>query len=391
MDKNNTVRCISVLLIIFFIFENSSYGQQIITLNAPENTVSDHIATEKVNFLPNYSNRNPSTNIYYSMHAAIDATSPRARSPVSYNTPLDKATLANRTINTALAVGKTNSSLDISGKGASTYHIPIALPLGTNGFVPKLSINYNSLNSKRLLGKGWNLNGLSQIYWSFKNRYLDGESGTIELTANDVFELDGNRLVGLSGTYGTNGAIYGTERETFYRITSLGTQGTGPDWFKVETKDGSTVEYGRTSDAEYVHSSQTTVGSWMINKSYDQYGNQTTYHYRTVNNEVLLHKIVYQATEVIFHYASRADKNKFYFGDVPFSEGHLITSIEVFTENRQVKKYAFEYSKEVQSLLNAVKEFGSDGSELNSLMFHYGSKGIKLKSWGISYLGKNMS
>ncbi|MBZ0125170.1 MAG: FG-GAP-like repeat-containing protein, partial [Rhodocyclaceae bacterium] len=79
-------------------------------------------------------------------------------------------------------------------------------------------------------------------------------------------------------TYGADGTTYRTEIERFARITSRGTQGSGPAWFQVETRDGLIYEYGNTEDSriEAGGGSGTTVASWALNAIRDRAGGPTT-------------------------------------------------------------------------------------------------------------------
>ncbi|MBL4707101.1 MAG: VCBS repeat-containing protein, partial [Flavobacteriales bacterium] len=359
------------LLLSFLLFGVcfNGFNQKIIILNTAEISSQDHDASEKVELISGYSTTSP-----FSMHAWIDATSPKSISAVPYGNLFDNTTFENRAINTNLPVGKIKGNTDVSASGSTTYNIPISLPSGTNGITPQLSINYNSQSTKGLLGTGWNLGGLSKIYRVSKNLYNDGTSGTISMDPSDALELDGNRLILLSGSPDLPNAVYTTERESFNKITSRGTQGVGPDWFEVNTKDGMTLEYGRTPDAVYNPKGQLTSATWLLNKASDQYGNFYTYHYRSINDETHLHKIVYQSTTVVFNYSKRSDESTYYFANSPFKEGYVINSIEILNENRLVKKYEFSYAKELYTFLTEIKEVGSDYKELNSTIFNYGTK-----------------
>ena len=165
---------------------------------------------------------------------------------------------------------------EVDQTGAATYSIPIEIPPGTAGMVPNVSLEYNSHRGDGLVGVGWSVAGLGVITRCAKTIAQDGVKGSISFTSSDRFCLNGKRLMGVSGTYGTNGATYRTESESFARITSYGNIGGGPTWFKVETKDGRIMEYGNTPDSRTNHN---VVVSWALNKVSDRSGNYYTAEY----------------------------------------------------------------------------------------------------------------
>jgi Salmonella virulence plasmid 65kDa B protein len=126
----------------------------------------------------------------------------------------------------------------VNQTGAATYTIPIALPPGTAGVAPSLSLEYNSQGTNGLLGMGWTLGGLPSIGRCPRTMAQDGAVGGVNFDANDRFCMDGQRLVVVSGTYGADGAVYRTEVDTFSKIISHGTAGNGPAGFEVHTKSG---------------------------------------------------------------------------------------------------------------------------------------------------------
>ena len=133
----------------------------------------------------------------------------------------------------AITPGATPGSFNVSESGAATYSIPIAVPPGTAGMEPKLSLQYNSQSGNGLLGMGWSLGGLSSISRCPQTQAIDGVRGSVNFDANDRFCLDGQRLMVVSGSYGADGAEYRTEQESFSRIISYGAAGSGPASFKV--------------------------------------------------------------------------------------------------------------------------------------------------------------
>jgi RHS repeat-associated protein len=294
----------------------------------------------------------------------------------------DDAAINGKTVNTALPVGFTAGALNVSPTGGASYTIPIALPPGTKGVVPSISIGYNSQGGNGIMGMGWNIAGLSAITRTGKNLHYDGEVTAVKLNYEDYFALDGNRLEA------TSAGIYNTKAETFSKVAPFGSSADSPNWFKVETKSGITYEYGNTVDSKFFDKNGSIVMSWQVNKMYDQYGNYVTYVYERTGDEMRIKEINYTGSanflpynKVAFSYKNRlVDKTTQYIAGSPVALNSLLTKIVVYTEGSlQVKKYAFEYGQDhIHSFLNNVKEYGSDNSELNSTIFKYGNPVITM-------------
>jgi len=144
--------------------------------------------------------------------------------------------------------GTLPGNLAVSNSGAATYSIPIAVPPGTAGMAPNLSLNYSSLAGNGIPGYGWTLSGGSSIRRCVKTLAQDGAPAPITLTSSDALCLDGNRLLLVTGTYGTVPSTYRTEIDIGARIT-MGTTINGFSAFIVETRDGKTMTYGSTADS----------------------------------------------------------------------------------------------------------------------------------------------
>ena len=149
------------------------------------------------------------------------------------------ATFSGKQVDINLAVGYTAGAVNVSPSGGASYTIPIALPPGTKGVVPSLSVGYNSQGGNGMMGMGWNLSGLSAISRSGKSMFFDGQVSPVKLNNEDFFTLDGNRIEWDAVT-----SSYRTKMETFSKVTISGSSASSPDWFKVETKSGITYEYG---------------------------------------------------------------------------------------------------------------------------------------------------
>ena len=141
------------------------------------------------------------------------------------------------------AIGRTPGAASVSRDGEAAYTIPLALPPGTHGMTPALSLEYRHRAPGGLLGVGWSIGGLSQIARCPRTVAQDGVAAPVTNTAADRFCLDGQRLVVTNGiAYGSAGAEYRTEIESFARIRSYAGVGIGPQHFVVEAADGRILE-----------------------------------------------------------------------------------------------------------------------------------------------------
>ncbi len=172
----------------------------------------------------------------------------------------------------ATAVGATPGSFKVNETGAATYTIPITVPPGTGGMAPTLSLNYNSQSGNGPLGVGWSLGGLSAITRCPASYAQDGFKGGINYDGNDRYCLDGQRLVAVSGAYGADGAEYRTETESYTRVISYGSAGSGPAWFKAWTKSGQIMEYGNTAASRIEAQGKPTLRVWAVDKISDTKG-----------------------------------------------------------------------------------------------------------------------
>ena len=168
---------------------------------------------------------------------------------------------------------------EVTDTGSASYTIPISVVSGTAGLEPKLSLQYDSRSGNGLLGVGWSLAGLPAITRCGRTIAQDGQVGGVSYDANDRFCLDGQRLVAISGTYGADQTEYRTERESFSKVISYGTAGSGPSHFKVWTKAGLVMEFGNTADSRIEAQGKQSVRVWALNKTSDTKSNYFTVSY----------------------------------------------------------------------------------------------------------------
>ncbi len=204
------------------------------------------------------------------------------------------------------AVAATPAEFRVDESGAATFSVPLFTVPGTAGVVPQLALHYSSQGGYGPMGRGWSVGGLSAISRCRATREAgdflgaatpDGNPRPINFTSTDRFCLDGQRLIANPGGI-TCPAVFGmaaqelrTEIESFQRVCLYqAVAETGPAFFTVERKDGSTSWYGdRDHNASanrpdgYYESTATNQAtkavSWAQTRFQDSTGNTIDYHY----------------------------------------------------------------------------------------------------------------
>ncbi len=182
---------------------------------------------------------------------------------------------------------------EVAPNGALRITVPMHPPPGAGGLEPELSFVYNSNRGDDAeIGVGWSIGGLSMITRCAKTPGRDGVNTPVQYMASDGFCLDGERLIPINGVNGMDGTEYRTERDTFAKIVSTGTQQAlvganwvklGPQSFTVKTKSGRTLEYGVTANSRAQDPANTNVPikAWGLNKMMDMATNYMTITYVT--------------------------------------------------------------------------------------------------------------
>lgn len=307
-----------------------------------------------------------------------EIVNPYVTGAIGYNSTIVNP--SSRLLNTGASylVGTSSGVFNLTPTGAAAYTIAIETPAGVGGLRPELAISYNSMAGPGLVGYGWNIAGLSSITRSGKNYYNDAACTGVDLTSNDRFSLDGNRLVSSSGTYGSDLSEYRTENDIFSRIICY-TGNYGPDKFEVKTKSGLIYQYGYDNDADQMIDGINETVSWKVNRITDLYGNQVNYDYFRKNGNNYLAQITYgPAGEniITFFYKSRNDNTASYLNGKKMEQNLLLDKIEIKFSSNIVRKYEFKYnyttsSHSKYSVLNEVIEYGTGSSQLNSTAFSY--------------------
>jgi hypothetical protein len=267
----------------------------------------------------------------------------------------------------ATAVGATPGSHQVSPSGAFTYTIPIAVPPGTAGIEPKPSLSYNSQGANGLLGMGWSLAGLSVIHRCPKTMVQDGVIGSVNYNANDRYCLDGQRLIAITGAYGADGTEYRTESESYSRIVSYGSQGTGPASWKVWTKSGRILEYGNTADSRIEAQGKASVMVWALDKVQDTVGNYFTVSYTedNANGQYYPSRIDYTGNtntalapynSVQFVYEARPDITPLYQAGSLIKNTVRMTKVQTYSSATLTREYRLSYTANPINGVSMVKD-----------------------------------
>lgn len=285
--------------------------------------------------------------------------------------------------------GVTSGSLSVTETGSANYTVPIAIPPGIGGMQPSLALSYHSLRGNGIAGVGWDLSASSSINRCAQNLAQDGAIHGIDFSAKDRFCLDGQRLVAITGTYGADGTEYRTEIESFARIISHGTAGSGPLYFTVETKSGEVMEYGTSPDARLGVPGQGEIRLWSLNRIDDTVGNAVTYHYTedAANSTYEIDRIEYTRNdqqgvspqnEVRFIYESRPDKHTQYLAGTKLVSNKRLSAVEAYTSNGNalflVKSYKLDYElspTNSRSRLTSITECGPSNSCLRPIRLNW--------------------
>jgi RHS repeat-associated protein len=272
---------------------------------------------------------------------------------------------------TVTVPGATPGSFAVTPSGAATYTIPIAIPPGTNGMQPNLSLVYNSQIGNGNLGVGWSLSGLSAVHRCGATLAIDGFKGGVNYGPDDKFCLDGERLIN------TGGVNYRTQHESWKNIQAFFPP--NPTYWYVKSRDGTIYYYGYTPDSQIYAQGQSAVRVWLLNEIQDRNGNYLTITYQndTATGDYYPDSIAYTGNGasapynvVYFDFENRNDVIQLYQGGSIIQKVQILKDVRSCTNttctgnNGLVRQYNMTYDNNGavgSSRLISVQECGSDG------------------------------
>ncbi len=288
---------------------------------------------------------------------------------------------------TSAEVGTLPGNFAVSPTGAATYSIPLSVPEGRAGMTPSVSLNYNSQAGNGVMGIGWNMGGLSTITRTGTTIYHDGVVSGVDFSDDDKIMLDGQRLIVVNTT--ATETEYRTETETYSKIVGYGTAGYGHQYYKVWTKGGQIIEYGKTEDSriQALNSNGTprySINYWHINSIEDRQGNNIEFSYLEINGVGFIDKISYGANKntseyppfrLQFQYSNtRSDDIIKYIDGGKMIIEKLLDKIIIYNGATKLKTYAIDYNESLSSHVNHIKLYAGDESDpyLNETVFEWG-------------------
>jgi RHS repeat-associated protein len=362
------------LLALGFSLLLMAQGQHI-TLDQPI-TGGQHTytASESIRLLPGFS---------YKPVAAGDYFVGEIGEPITPIPPIEflsKPIGTDRQLDYSLEVGSISGDFHVDLRGSAIYTIPIVLPPGTKGFIPKIELKYSSELKNGYLGKGWGIAGLSTIRRTEASMLHDGFVAGITMTKQDRYELNGERLIVVMGDNGDSDSEYRTANETFNKITSFGQNNAGPDWFIVESKKGFKSYYGDSQNSKRLLPQSEGVYEWLLRRIEDNQGNYIDFYYRFENNYAYIDEIKYTGNSqndlepynvIKFNYGRFESYDYYYLVNDRVLNDLLITSIEIISDNASSINYHFDYYRHFSPMLNQIVYETDDGSSYNSTVFSY--------------------
>jgi hypothetical protein len=269
-----------------------------------------------------------------------------------------------------IVAGATTGQFRVTEGGAAEYRVPVRVPPGIAGMEPRLALTYSSYAGNGLAGMGWTLEGLSAITRCPRTLAQDGARGRVAFDANDRFCLDGQRLVAVSGAYGAAGTEYRTERDSFTRVVSYGTAGSGPAWFTAWTKSGQVFEYGNTADSRVEAHGKASVRVWAVNRIADTKSNYLAVSYteNTASGEYRPLRIDYTGNatagtpsiaSVQLVYEARPDLQPAYVGGSLISQTMRLSHMRAYWGTTLVTEYRLGYEQSPSTGRSRIVSLGT--------------------------------
>ncbi|WP_346837950.1 RHS repeat-associated core domain-containing protein [Microbulbifer sp. SAOS-129_SWC] len=275
----------------------------------------------------------------------------------------------------ARTVGALSAAGSVSG-GQASYRVQIHIPPGRNKVQPSVNLSYSSQGGNGVLGMGWSISATSAISRCGETLVHDGVIKPVQYSSSDDrLCLDGQRLLLISGTYGSSGAVYRKELDDFTRITQSGGINSSGTYFVAELKNGRIRYYGNSADSRHTPAGAPAPLSWAISREEDRTVSANSIVYKYGNNgsgEYLLDNIYYTGNgstqgnrRINFVYEPRPDVSSRYLAGGLTRQTKRLDKIFTYVGSAKVLEYRTGYKvsdASQRSLLSSLQECGYEGS-----------------------------
>lgn len=289
---------------------------------------------------------------------------------------VDDSELQTVTIPVSNFNGAVPGQASVNGSAAS-YNIPITLPPGRNGMQPEVSLNYNSRSGNGIVGIGWSLSAGSSINRCNATEAQNKFTAAVQYdSVRDRLCIDGQRLVVVNGaTYGSSGAVYRTEMDSFIQVIQSGSINGTSTSFTVADNNGRTHYYGTTADSRHSAEGVSYIFSWALANTTDSAGNTIIYDYVDLGEgEQLLSAIHYTGyantqgnRHVRFDYQAKEQFSTAYMAGGKTRLTKRLYKIQTEYGASKVREYTLNYTASESSerdLLRSVQVCAYDAAQI---------------------------
>ena len=308
--------------------------------------------------------------------------------------------------------GITPGELSVSLNGAANYSIPIAVPPGINGVVPKIELVYNSQTGNGSAGYGWNIAGISAITYIQPSMFHDGVINPLDLDiTTNRFALDGQRLLKKDGgNYFAAGGRPGIGNEyvleNYSNIKISSFNYTASPYSTVAF----TVSYPDGSQG-YYEALPNQIGITIFTLSYWQnaQGVRISYTYNSSNyKKITIASIKYGSVntnaplnEIKFIYKNRTRAEQGYIKEYSLTDDTILSEIKVLGNGVGYRNYVLGHDQTLlgyDRLISITEKSGDNTKSYNPTVFEYekstdaiDAKPIETGTVGISNINSDNS
>jgi RHS repeat-associated protein len=241
--------------------------------------------------------------------------------------------------------------LEADPYGAASFNIPLTLPPGRNGLVPKIAIDYNSGASDGWLGVGFDV--------SLPCITIDTKFGVPSYNGNETYLFNGSELVKTEDEKDGTSIFKQRIEGNFSYIKRYGSNATNY-YFLVIDKSGTKYYYGYDAIKKEINDavsksdqpkSKNAIYKWYLKNVIDTNGNNIIYYYINNENYVYPSSIYYTGYNgsngnysVTFENEGRDDVMIDCRGKFVSKQKLRLKNIRIYYKSDLIRRYEFTYS-----------------------------------------------